>query len=196
MSSYVKRVSSLRVLWFGLCVGFGLTTAMVASAAEPALLQQATHAYWIVEGHGNRVVYVIFDPNCPYCRIVYVDSKAYLKHYQFRWVPVAILTPTSPGKAAAIIEASNPQAAFRENEDHFVRARGKLGGIKPLAHISAATRQRLAQNKALLTKTGIAVVPTIVFLNTKGKVSIIKGAPAKADFDEIMAQVSKTEMTP
>ncbi len=192
VSSYVKRVLSLRVLWLGLCVWVGLTSAMVATAAEPALLQQAAHAYWIAEGHGNRVVYVIFDPDCPYCHMVYVDSQMYLKHYQFRWVPVAILTPRSAGKAAAMIEASDPQVAFRENEDHFVRARGKLGGIKPLAHISAATRQRLAQNEVLLKKTGVEVVPTIVFLNTKGKVRIIKGAPAKADFSEVMARVGKT----
>ncbi|WP_197495847.1 thioredoxin fold domain-containing protein [Acidihalobacter yilgarnensis] len=193
MSCHALRAPSLRALWLGLCFWLGLTgVSQAAASGEPALIREAAQSHWIAEGHGDRVIYVIFDPNCPYCHLVYVDSQAYLKHYQFRWVPVAILTPTSPGKAAAMLEAHDRNAALKENEDHFVRAHGKLGGLKPLARMTAETRRELAENKALLTKTGIEVVPTIVFLNKHGKAKVIKGAPAKADFPTLLNEVAKS----
>lgn len=181
----------LRHFWLVLGIWFALSgLSQAATQSRPELLRDAAKAHWIAEGHGNRVVYVIFDPNCPYCHLVYVDSQAYLKKYQFRWVPVDILTRTSPGKAAAMLEAHDPKAALKENEDRFVRARGMLGGLKPLAHMTAATRKALDYNKKLLAKTGMEVVPTIIYLKKDGKAKVIKGAPAKADFAAMLAEVS------
>ncbi|OBS08613.1 thioredoxin fold domain-containing protein [Acidihalobacter prosperus] len=186
-SSFPRVLSMALYLWLA-CMGL----AQAATPSEPALLREAADSHWIAEGHGDRIIYVIFDPNCPYCHLVYVDSQAYLKHYQFRWVPVAILTPTSPGKAAAMLEAHDRNAALKENEHRFVRERGKLGGLKPLARMSAKTRRELEVNKALLTKTGMEVVPPIVFLNKHGKAEVIKGAPGKSAFPTMLGEVAPT----
>ena len=91
-----------------------------------------------------------------------------------------------------MLEARDRRAALQENENRFVRARGKLGGLKPLENMAEKTRQALTRNKALLLKTGMEVVPTIVFLNKHGKAKIIKGAPAKSDFPALLKEVAST----
>lgn len=191
MSCQPAQAFSLRALWLCLCMWIGLVgVSQAATGHADVLLREAEQATWIAEGHGHRAIYIIFDPNCPYCHLVYVESQPYLKAYQFRWVPVAILTATSLGKAAAILEAHDRKAALEKNEEYFVRARGKLGGLKPLEKATRRVRHALASNRRLLRKTGTEVVPTIIFLDRHGKTMIIKGAPSKADFPSLLNEVS------
>lgn len=191
MNGNVLRVIFARFLLIAVCLfmgGIGISQA--AELSNTAVIKEAGQARWIAEGQGKYVVYVIFDPNCPYCHKVFVDSQSYLKHYQFRWIPVAILTPTSAGKAAAMLQAKNPNKALQENENHFVSVRGKGGGLNPLKHMTKKSRNELSKNQQLLKKTGMEVVPTILFLKKNGKVEVIKGAPSKADFPSILKHVA------
>ena len=83
MNANMPRVLFFRVLLIG--ISFFLSGVGISRAAElsnTAVIKQAEQAKWIAEGQGKRVVYVIFDPNCPYCHKVFVDSQSYLKHYQ------------------------------------------------------------------------------------------------------------------
>lgn len=169
------------------------SAAQRRALSGPALLQAAARAHWVAEGRGSRIVYVIFDPNCPYCHIVWKESQAYLKDYQFRWISVGIITPSSPGKAAAILQAKNPPAALRENETRFVRARGKLGGITPLPRkeITSQTLMALKENEAFLKATGgLYVVPKILFLRKNGKVELIEGALDPKDMAAVLAEAA------
>lgn len=175
-------------LLLGLIAFLPVEPARANTAHE--LLQRAAASHWIAQGQGTRVVYVIFDPNCPYCHIVYVESQAHLKNFQFRWIPVGILFSSSRGKAAALLAAKDPVAALRKNEDDFVAARGKLGGIAPLRHISAAVARQLRTNLALLGTTGTLVVPKILYLRRNGKVRVITGALDPADFSAILRDVA------
>lgn len=191
MNRHPLHVVKSHFLWLSLCVWMALWgSANGALVKGPTLLDEAEQATWIAEGHGQKVIYVIFDPNCPYCHLVYTESQPYLRDFQFRWIPVGILTPTSAGKAAAMLEAHDRKRALAENEDHFVHARGKLGGLPPLLHASNQTRLDLASNEALLLKTGMQVVPTILFLDRQGQVKVIKGAPAKSDFPSLLQEVA------
>ena len=180
-----RGISGLIVMWAALA-------PLVAHAVSgQAFLARAAKASWIAQGQGPRVVYVLFDPNCPYCHVVYTESQAHLKNVQFRWLPVAILTRTSLGKAAALLQAKDPAAALRENEDGFVRARGKLGGIAPATHIDAATFAKLRENyRLLLMSGGQAVVPKIFFLGSDGKVHLIEGALNSQDLSDTLREVA------
>jgi thiol:disulfide interchange protein DsbG len=179
-----------RLLALVLLLGISLPWAAAQAGASRALLERAAAAHWIAQGEGQRVVYVIFDPNCPYCHVVYQESQAHLKGFQFRWIPVGVLTPSSPGKAAALLAAKDPLAALRQNEDHFVRARGKLGGIAPLQTISAATAGELQDNLMLLQATGMRVVPKLLYLRRNGEVRLIEGALNAADFSSMLQDVA------
>ncbi|MEJ2480232.1 MAG: thioredoxin fold domain-containing protein [Acidihalobacter sp.] len=167
-----------------------LSWAPARAGATHELLQRAAAAHWIAQGRGERVVYVIFDPNCPYCHVVYTESQAHLKDFQFRWIPVGVLTPSSPGKAAALLAAKDPVAALRRNEDNFVKARGKLGGIAPLHTVPAAVAGELQDNLSLLESTGMRVVPKLLFLRRNGKVRLIEGALGNADFSAMLKDVA------
>ncbi|OZA35193.1 MAG: thiol:disulfide interchange protein DsbG [Hydrogenophilales bacterium 17-64-65] len=95
-------------------------------------LEQST---WIADGKNNapRVIYTFTDPNCPYCNKFWNDARPWVTSgkVQLRHVMVAILGPTSPGKAAAILAAKDPQAALTQHEQQhatgfYKDASGKL----------------------------------------------------------------------
>jgi len=164
-----------------------------AKAAHQATLNKvldaAKDAAWIAEGNGPRLVYIFFDPNCPYCHKLYQESRSWVGRdgLQLRWIPVGTLMPSSAGKAAAILEARNPLAAFRENEEKFGSA-PKFGGIAE-ALPSPATQKRLQQNATLLKQTGMPGVPAILFREKSGRVRIVDGAPSPSLLEEMWRSV-------
>ncbi len=136
-------------------------------------LERAT---WIVDGatKPKRVVYVFDDPNCPYCNALWRASRPYLdKGVQVRHVMVAILGPTSPGKAAAILAADNPAEALARHERDYAK-----GGIPPLAKISERTRAKIEANNALMRELGVAATPAIFYRDSSGRVRSLLGMPS------------------
>lgn len=71
-------------------------------------LEQST---WIGDGKSNapRTVYTFTDPNCPFCNKFWNDARPWIASgkVQLRYVMVAILGATSPGKAAALLAAKD-----------------------------------------------------------------------------------------
>jgi thiol:disulfide interchange protein DsbG len=144
------------------------------------LLEDIDEATWIAEGKGNRIVYIFFDPNCPYCHKLYEALQPQIagKDLQLRWIPVGMLTPTSQGKAAAILQAGNPLEALRNNEDNFnFSDNGPGGGITPASTIKDQTRLDLAANLSLLQGQNIFSVPVVVFHATDGQGIMFQGVP-------------------
>lgn len=152
-------------------------------------LNAAKDATWIAEGHGPRLVYIFFDPECPYCHKVYQATRSWVGRdgLQLRWIPVGILMPSSAGKAAAILEAKDPLAAFHKNEDEFGPA-PKFGGIAETIP-SAQSTQRLQHNAALFKQTRMPGVPVIMFREASGKVRIVDGAPSPSLLNEMLHSV-------
>lgn len=57
----------------------------------------------------SSVIYVIMDPNCVYCHMLWIALRPYeTAGLQVRWIPVGILRRDSPGKAAALLEGGDP----------------------------------------------------------------------------------------
>lgn len=162
-----------------------------ASPAAPsaALLKAADKASWIAEGQGKRVVYIIFDPNCPYCHKLYEEMRPQVGQdgLQFRWMPVGILDASSRGKAAAIIGAKDPLAAFHQNEKDFSREVG-FGAIAETVP-TTAENARLKTNADILSRAGSPVVPTIMFRDDKGAVRVVQGAPSPDMLRDLLKMV-------
>ncbi len=163
------------------------------SPGQKALLSAFAHARgagFIADGRRALVVYIFFDPNCPYCDVLYAELRRFVSAgspYQFRWVPVGILDPSSLGKAAAILGAADPLKAFHENEAKFNR-RTDSGGIEE--DLPSTRREaQLRHNEALLRQLGIMVVPAMLFRDTHGTVQVIHGAPAPSDVASILETV-------
>ncbi|MHB1332744.1 MAG: thiol:disulfide interchange protein DsbG [Sulfuriferula sp.] len=163
-----------------------------ASAQQLALdktLNAAKDAAWIAEGHGPRLIYIFFDPNCPYCHKVYQATRSWIDKdgLQFRWIPLGILMSSSIGKAAAILEAKDPLAAFHKNENEFGPA-PKFGGIAETIP-SAQSLKRLQHNAELFKQTRMPGVPVIMFREASGKVRMMDGAPSPHLLNKMLRSV-------
>ena len=102
-----KLLTSTFVLLFTL-LSTSIVASNTASAADGHMAVVAKEmmagihkATWIEEGKSPHLIYVFFDPNCPYCHQIYKNTRDLVKQnaIQIRWVPVGVLTATSYGKA-------------------------------------------------------------------------------------------------
>lgn len=133
-------------------------------------LLEKTH--WIGEGGSNakRVIYVFDDPNCPYCKALWEASQPFLdEDVELRHVMVAVIHPTSMGKAARMLAADDPLQAYT---DHQTK------GSEPLARIPPALRQQIETNNRLMQEVGTYATPTLFYKDRAGKVRKIAGLPS------------------
>lgn len=148
-----------------------------AADSAQALLASIHRAHWLREGRGSRVVYIFFDPNCPFSHKLYLASRAFVgkNDLELRWIPVGTLHPSSLGKAAAILQAPDPLRAFRHNENDWDFGDSPAGGITPLKHPSSDTLRRLAANARLLREVGLHVFPVMLFRTRENRAQWVVG---------------------
>ncbi len=176
--------------------GNNLTTGrlerLLAKPMAEAIWGRLEKSHWIADGRADapRTVYVFTDPNCPYCNKLWADARPWVDagKLQLRHVVVGILTPTSAGKAAALLGDKNPAAALDAHERANVASIAKalasgrpkpLGddSLKPLAVVPAALAAQLDANAALMASYGLRATPALVWKDTKGGVQMRQGAP-------------------
>lgn len=146
---------------------------------------QLAQANWIADGPDDapRKVYVFTDPNCPYCHKFFEDSRPWVKagKVQLRQILVGIIRPSSPGKAAALMAARNPSAAYRDHEKHY-----KSGGIDPINPVPTDLQHKVMANNILMSTLSIRGTPGIVYKDADGHIQTHQGVPQGATLDEIM----------
>lgn len=146
-------------------------------------------ARWVAEGstHPRHVIYTFVDANCPYCHKLWVALQAYRRDgLQVRNLLVGVIAPSSLGKAAAVFEARDPAAAWRENEERWGSRSDGGGGIAPLAQISAEDKDALMSNETLMQNFGIPGTPGLVYVDAHDMVHVTPGLPGKAELDRIV----------
>jgi len=163
--------------------------ALARTAAD--MLADIRQASWIRDGQSKHVLYVFFDPNCPYCHKVYegLRKQVELGEVELRWIPVGILMTTSLGKAASMLEAKDPTAALHLNEQRFTTEGGTFGGIDEEPVPRADTLKKLEANLALLRRTGQDAVPSLLFRTRDGKSHFVRGAPPPAMLERIAREL-------
>ena len=129
-------------------VTLGAAHAAPAAADHDLRYWQALgHTHYIQEGSKGAVIYDFIDPNCPYCHQIYTWLRNPIDNggLRVRFIIVGFLTPSSEGKAAAILSAADPVQALQENEVQFSMQRsGPQGGIAP------ASPQRVEKMRGVL----------------------------------------------
>ena len=158
-------------------------------SSNDTLLAALPEATWIADGQGRRSVYIFFDPNCPSCQLLYRNLRTFVasQDLQVRWIPVAIVNATSEGKAAAILQARDPRAALRQNEEHY-RSESYSGGIEEDIP-SRATERKLRANERLLNRLDIPVVPSMLFADKQGNAVLIQGALSPLALRKVFARL-------
>lgn len=159
-------------------------------------LEQSAYVAERGQGTPKSVIYAFFDPNCPFCHLAWKALQPYEKAgLEVRWVPVAYLSASSAGKAAAIMEAKDSAAAFRSNEQNYDE-KNHAGGIAPLAKPAAGTRQMLQANAALMQKFGAVGTPAIVWQDSTGAVQMKAGLPRLSELPAITGLPEQPESDP
>ena len=162
------------------------TEARQKTAAS--ILADILQATWIRDGKSAHVMYVFFDPNCPYCHKVYEMLRPQVQRgeVELRWVVTGRLMATSIGKAAAMLEAKDPTEAFYRNERGFSQETGNFGGIEEEPLPREETIRQLNANLALLNRSGFDAVPALLFRTRDGKADIIRGAPPAVFLEKLL----------
>ncbi len=170
--------------------------ALQAALRKPlpeSVWQQLEASRWIADGAATapRIVYVFTDPNCPFCAKLWLDARPWVDSgkVQLRHVLVGILSPTSAGKAAALLASPDPAAALRAYESAHAPATAAalasgerpkpLAGkaLQPLAPIPPALAAQLEANAKLMSGLGLQATPGLVWRDAKGVLHKRAGAP-------------------
>ena len=132
------------------------------------------------------MLYVFVDPNCPYCHLLYGTVQGFIRRegLTVHWIPVGIVSASSPGKAAAILEAHSPRAALAYNESHYSVTRD-AGGINEIIP-SRRGRAWVRANDRALTAAPLDAVPTLVFKEASGRILVTQGALSALAFQKAL----------
>jgi thiol:disulfide interchange protein DsbG len=158
----------------------------------PVTLDVLRQAHWIADGRDDapRKVYVFLDANCIYCAKFWADARPWVDSgkVQLRYLMVAVIAPTSAGKAATLLADPDPGrrlAAF-ERSHAFGVARMLQGGphasmedvsLAPTP-VSDDVARLLKANEGFMTALDLRGTPGLVFRGLDGRLAAVGGIPA------------------
>jgi thiol:disulfide interchange protein DsbG len=126
---------------------------------------------------GGRVVYVMFDPNCPFCHLSWKALSPYAEAgARIHWIPVGYLKADSVKKAASVLSAKNPEAALAS----MMANQGKAAGVG-----DANSEKQVGRNNDTMRKHGLTGVPVIIYKDAKGAVVVREGLPRMSELPAI-----------
>ena len=149
----------------------------------------------VVEGaeHPKSVIYVIMDPNCIYCHMLWIALQPYeAEGLQVRWVPVGFLHQDSPGKAAAVLKGG---VAALEREQQGFNVQTESGGIRP-AQITPGLKKELVANEKLMHDAQVEGTPGIFYKDKAGQVLRKDGMPLMSELPAITGLPARKESAP
>jgi thiol:disulfide interchange protein DsbG len=192
---FSNAVSPSRFSWRRLLAAACLVAAPAFASAAPTTVTatqwkalEASH--WLEDGRASapRTIYMFTDPNCPYCNKLWTDARPWVEagKVQIRHLVVGILTPTSNGKAATLLNGPNPAKALAEYEkgQSFSTAQmiasGKVHALnaevlQPLAPVPPRIQSTLDANKNLMLSLGLEATPAVVWRDERGQFQILQG---------------------
>jgi thiol:disulfide interchange protein DsbG len=162
----------------------GSADAVKAQPAARPTWDVLEHSRWIADGRDDapRKIYVFMDANCKFCTKFWSDARPWVDsgQVQLRHLMVAVIAPSSAGKAAAILADADPaRRLFTFEKAHaFGIVRMMSGGphaslddanLRPLDTIPPAARRELVDNDRMMQAFGIQGTPGIVFRGLDGQ---------------------------
>lgn len=132
------------------------------AAAAAKLARQALQTKGFTVGTAGPLIVAFEDPNCRFCNQLSKESAPLIAAGKLRVhvVLVAFLKPDSEGRAAGILQAADPAAAWQKNEAAFNEL-AEEGGY-PVAQPSFETDRTLRTNLDSLKASGQVATPTLL----------------------------------
>lgn len=138
------------------------------------ILNELSMASYIGFGEASApIIYVIVDPNCPYCKSYWRDlagDALAAGRLQVRLVPVAVLGEDSADKAARLLSDDDPHGAW----EALVAGDSSALDQPASAHAMAA----IEANRSLMRRWNLEGVPFSIYRgHAGGDVKLLQGAP-------------------
>ena len=168
------------------------TGAMERQGAAPVTWDDLEHSHWIADGRDDapRKVYVFMDANCKYCTKFWSDARPWVRSgkVQLRHIMVAVIAPTSAGKAATLMVDPDPvKRLWSYEEAHaFGAVRMMADGtrhsledpnLQPMQTVPADIGRSLDSHERLMLALGLRGTPGIVFRGLNGQLVARPGIP-------------------
>jgi len=152
----------------------------VKGPQDAAVWQRLEDSHWILDGSSDapRTVYVFTDPNCPYCKRFWDAARPWVEagDVQLHHIMVGVLKSDSPAKAATLLGADDPNAAFT--------AHNRGDEVAPSAQ-PADIEQQVQDNNTLMRELGLRGTPAIVY-HQDGKLEVAQGMPNEEKMRAVM----------
>ena len=159
----------------------------------PVTLAELQQTHWIADGRDDapRKVYVFLDANCIYCAKFWADARPWVDSgkVQLRYLMVAVIAPTSAGKAATLLADPDPAKRLTayERSHAFGVARMMQGGphasmedasLVPTA-VSVDVARFLEANEGFMNALKLRGTPGLVFQGSDGRLVALGGMPGE-----------------
>ncbi len=157
------------------------------------LYQHISQLHWIAEGHGRKVLYDFIDPNSRPNHALFERLAPLIArdHLTIRQILVAYLSPTSTGKAAAVLQSAQPMRVLDQGEARFARSAG--AAITPVP-IKPQTQRILRQDFQALTAVEgnpwMRFAPILIYRARDGRVHVFQRRLTNARLAAIIGSVS------
>jgi thiol:disulfide interchange protein DsbG len=156
-------------------------------------LQKANVVVTGTQSAPKSTLYVIMDPNCIYCHMLWIALQPYEKvGLQVRWIPVGFLHQDSEAKAAALLKGG--AAALTQCQQHF-DVNTESGGIAGIT-ITPDLRSELAANLQLMRDSNTQGTPGLFYRDVAGHVVAQDGMPSLSQLPSITGLPPQNETDP
>jgi hypothetical protein len=165
-----------------------LSSPLPAVGPSPFPYKQAKCWATFRQGRADapKTIYVLGDPNCPFCHYFYEGLKPYVDsgELSIHWGFVTFVQTNSRGKAWAIFDGdtppdtgypATPQGAFDYNEDNFDLI-NEEGGIPPTNTPSKQAIRALTKDLNDASAVGLPGIPYVIYKNTSGQTTVSIGS--------------------
>jgi thiol:disulfide interchange protein DsbG len=144
-------------------------------------------------GAPKSAIYVVMDPNCIFCHLLWIALKPYeAAGLQVNWVPVGFLREDSTPKAAALLKGG--EAAMQRSQQYF-DIKTESGGIAGIP-VTPQLKTKLDYNLALMHAGNVQGTPGIFYKDSTGHVVHSDGMPPLADLPMVTGLPAQPELDP
>lgn len=147
--------------------------------------QLAGNEFLVSEGSEDAPeIYVFSDPNCPYCKKFFTESRQLVEEGKVRihWVMVAFLHQTSETISSAVMSGGVEVLAQAKTTD---RQKAPKASNVPASHAN-----ELEENNKAMSAVGISGTPGFLYKNGDSW-ETSSGAPSKAAFEKLLASIDQ-----
>ncbi|MCX4117042.1 thiol:disulfide interchange protein DsbG [Aeromonas hydrophila] len=151
-------------------VAMGSSTIESNQDALKVAFNAANSRAWIEDGKQGKIIYAIFDPVCPYCHELYINTRQAVAagKVQIRWLPVAILGDRK--RSWQLIET-----LYSASDKEEVMRKMAYKQLTETERASDETVNDLSKNLLLLNDIKSRRVPTVMFKDSSGNVKVFDG---------------------